>query len=138
MDQAIYFVIITVCVLALAYRFYGIFFVNKVLAADDKEVTPSHILADGKNYVPTKKWVNAGQHFAAIAGIYLVVGGGGYWRCGAQHRRPFCLHETPGQIAFGSGQGRARAGCRLEYRPGDAVHHHNYHGRSFHRRGACA
>ena len=74
MDQAIYFVIITVCVLALAYRFYGIFFVNKVLAADDKEVTPSHILADGKNYVPTKKWVNAGQHFAAIAAAGPLVG----------------------------------------------------------------
>ena len=74
MDQAIYFVIITVCVLALAYRFYGIFFVNKVLAADDNEVTPSHVLQDGKNYVPTKKWVNAGQHFAAIAAAGPLVG----------------------------------------------------------------
>ena len=74
MDQAIYFVIVTVCVLALAYRFYGIFFVNKVLAADDNEVTPSHVLQDGKNYVPTKKWVNAGQHFAAIAAAGPLVG----------------------------------------------------------------
>ena len=74
MDQAIYFVIATVCVLALAYRIYGIFFVSKVLAADDNEVTPSHLLQDGKNYVPTKKWVNAGQHFAAIAAAGPLVG----------------------------------------------------------------
>lgn len=74
MDQAIYFVIVSVCVLAIAYRFYGIFFVRKVLAADDSEVTPSHQLQDGKNYVPTKKWVNAGQHFAAIAAAGPLVG----------------------------------------------------------------
>ena len=74
MDQAIYFVIVTVCVLAIAYRFYGVFFVSKVLAADDRDVTPSHQLQDGKNYVPTKKWVNAGQHFAAIAAAGPLVG----------------------------------------------------------------
>jgi len=74
MDQAIYFVIIAVCVLAIAYRFYGVFFVSKVLAADDRDVTPSHALQDGKNYVPTKKWVNAGQHFAAIAAAGPLVG----------------------------------------------------------------
>ena len=33
---------------ALAYRFYGVFFVSKVLAADDSEVTPSHQFQDGK------------------------------------------------------------------------------------------
>jgi carbon starvation protein len=74
MDQAIYFVIVAICVLAIAYRFYGVFFVSKVLAADDREVTPSHALQDGKNYVPTKKWVNAGQHFAAIAAAGPLVG----------------------------------------------------------------
>ncbi len=74
MDQAIYFVVATVCVLALAYRIYGIFFVSKVLAADDNAITPSHVLQDGKNYVPTKKWVNAGQHFAAIAAAGPLVG----------------------------------------------------------------
>lgn len=74
MTHALYIVITAACVLMLAYRFYGIFFVRKVLAADDREVTPSHVLADGKNYVPTKKWVNAGQHFAAIAAAGPLVG----------------------------------------------------------------
>jgi carbon starvation protein len=58
----------------IAYRFYGVFFVRKVLAANDSEPTPSHTLEDGKNYVPTRKWVNAGQHFAAIAAAGPLVG----------------------------------------------------------------
>ncbi|NUB21581.1 carbon starvation protein A [Azospirillum formosense] len=74
MDHALTFVIATLCILALCYRFYGVFFVRKVLRADDSEVTPPHILADGRNYVPTKKWVNAGQHFAAIAAAGPLVG----------------------------------------------------------------
>lgn len=74
MDHALTFVIATLCVLALAYRFYGVFFVRKVLNADDSLITPSHELQDGRNYVPTKKWVNAGQHFAAIAAAGPLVG----------------------------------------------------------------
>lgn len=74
MDHALTFVIATLCVLALCYRFYGVFFVRKVLQADDSQVTPSHELKDGRNYVPTKKWVNAGQHFAAIAAAGPLVG----------------------------------------------------------------
>ncbi|MTJ83785.1 MAG: carbon starvation protein A [Telmatospirillum sp.] len=74
MDHAVSFVIAALCLLAICYRFYGIFFVRKVLRADDSEVTPSHELADGKNYVPTRKWVNAGQHFAAIAAAGPLVG----------------------------------------------------------------
>lgn len=54
MTHAITFVISALCILAICYRFYGIFFVRKVLQADDSQVTPSHALADGKNYVPTR------------------------------------------------------------------------------------
>ncbi|WP_417067024.1 carbon starvation protein A [Niveibacterium terrae] len=74
MDHAITFVIATLCILAICYRLYGVFFVRKVLRADDTQVTPSHELQDGKNYVPTKKWVNFGQHFAAIAAAGPLVG----------------------------------------------------------------
>ncbi len=74
MANALTIVIGTACILAICYRFYGIFFVRKVLGVDDSEVTPSHTLADGRNYVPTKKWVNAGQHFAAIAAAGPLVG----------------------------------------------------------------
>ncbi|MEB2844258.1 carbon starvation protein A [Rhizobiales bacterium RZME27] len=74
MANALTMVIGTACILAICYRFYGIFFVRKVLGVSDTEVTPSHTLADGRNYVPTKKWVNAGQHFAAIAAAGPLVG----------------------------------------------------------------
>ena len=74
MSHALYIVVSAACILMIAYRFYGIFFVKKVLQADDRETTPSHALADGRNYVPTKKWVNAGQHFAAIAAAGPLVG----------------------------------------------------------------
>ncbi|WP_421230405.1 carbon starvation protein A [Aeromonas jandaei] len=74
MQHAITFVIAALCILAIAYRLYGVFFVRKVLQADDKLVTPSHQLEDGKNYVPTNKWVNFGQHFAAIAAAGPLVG----------------------------------------------------------------
>lgn len=74
MDHALTFVISTLCVLVICYRFYGVFFVSKVLNADDTQITPAHLLEDGKDYVPTKKWVNFGSHFAAIAAAGPLVG----------------------------------------------------------------
>ncbi|CNH97189.1 putative carbon starvation protein [Yersinia kristensenii] len=74
MQHAITFVIASACVLVICYRLYGIFFVRKVLRVDDSEVTPSHTFEDGKDYVPTKKWVNFGSHFAAIAAAGPLVG----------------------------------------------------------------
>ncbi|ANI29593.1 carbon starvation protein CstA [Yersinia entomophaga] len=74
MQHAITFVIATVCILTICYRLYGIFFVRKVLQVDDTEITPSHTFEDGKDYVPTKKWVNFGSHFAAIAAAGPLVG----------------------------------------------------------------
>lgn len=74
MTHAITFVISALCILAICYRLYGVFFVRKVLNADDTRVTPAHELSDGKNYVPTNRWVNFGQHFAAIAAAGPLVG----------------------------------------------------------------
>ncbi|QAX77336.1 carbon starvation protein A [Yersinia hibernica] len=74
MQHAITFVIASACILMICYRLYGIFFVRKVLRVDDSEVTPSHTFEDGKDYVPTKKWVNFGSHFAAIAAAGPLVG----------------------------------------------------------------
>ncbi len=74
MGHAISYVLGTLCVLAIAYRFYGVYFVSKILGVNDAEPTPSHLYEDGKNYVPTRKWANAGQHFAAIAAAGPLVG----------------------------------------------------------------
>src|ERR1700749_1448233 len=64
----------TLCVFALAYRFYSAFIAAKVLVLDDRRVTPAHTYEDGHNYVPSPKWVLFGHHFAAISGAGPVVG----------------------------------------------------------------
>jgi len=74
MGHALGYVVAALCILAVAYRTYGVFFVRKILKADDSRPTPSHLFADGKNYVPTRKWATAGQHFAAIAAAGPLVG----------------------------------------------------------------
>ena len=72
--NAITLVIGAICVLAIAYRFYGIFFTKKVLKISDETLTPANELNDGKDYVPTNKWVAFGHHFAAIAAAGPLVG----------------------------------------------------------------
>src|SRR6202051_556091 len=62
------------CVYALAYRYYSAFIAAKVMALDDRRITPSHTYEDGHNYVPSPKWVLFGHHFAAIAGAGPLVG----------------------------------------------------------------
>ncbi|CAM3065279.1 carbon starvation protein A [Sporolactobacillus spathodeae] len=72
--HAITIVIGSICILAITYRFYGIFMANKVLRLNDETATPAHTLQDGKNYVPTNRWVVFGHHFAAIAAAGPLVG----------------------------------------------------------------
>src|SRR2546428_5836211 len=64
----------TLCVLTLGYRFYSAFIAAKVLALDDARLTPAHTRTDGKDYVPTNKWVLFGHHFAAITGAGPLIG----------------------------------------------------------------
>ncbi|MGB7553389.1 MAG: carbon starvation protein A [Candidatus Korobacteraceae bacterium] len=64
----------TLCVFAIAYRYYSAFIAAKVLVLDDRRTTPSHVYEDGHNYVPSPKWVLFGHHFAAIAGAGPLVG----------------------------------------------------------------
>ncbi len=72
--NGVYLVIITACVLILAYRFYGAFIAAKVLTLNQFKTTPAVKLDDGHDYVPTNKWVVFGHHFAAIAGAGPLVG----------------------------------------------------------------
>ena len=66
--NAVWLLVAAVCVYAVAYRFYSRFIARKVFNLDDNRQTPAHTLNDGKDYVPTNKWVLFGHHFAAIAG----------------------------------------------------------------------
>jgi carbon starvation protein len=72
--NALWLVIAGFCTFAVAYRFYSSWLVAKVLVLDDKRSTPAITENDGKDYVPTHKWVVFGHHFAAIAGPGPLVG----------------------------------------------------------------
>ncbi|WP_426043258.1 carbon starvation protein CstA [Bacillus pumilus] len=72
--NAVTIVIGSMCILAIAYRLYGTFMMVKVLKVTDDHPTPAHTLEDGKDYVPTNKWVTFGHHFAAIATACPLVG----------------------------------------------------------------
>ncbi|MFJ7755735.1 carbon starvation protein CstA [Peribacillus muralis] len=72
--NAVSIVIGSICILMIAYRLYGTFIARKVLKLDDSKPTPAHALEDGKDYVPTNKWVAFGHHFAAIAAAGPLVG----------------------------------------------------------------
>jgi len=72
--NAVTIVIGSMCILMIAYRLYGTFMAAKVLKLDDSKPTPAHELNDGKDYVPTNKWVAFGHHFAAIAAAGPLVG----------------------------------------------------------------
>lgn len=72
--NAIWLLVAAVSVYAVAYRFYSKFISQKVFGLDDNRKTPSELLNDGKDYVPTNKWVLFGHHFAAIAGAGPLVG----------------------------------------------------------------
>jgi len=64
----------TLCILAIAYRYYSAFIAAKVLALDDSRPVPSQTMYDGHNYYPTNKWVLFGHHFAAISGAGPLIG----------------------------------------------------------------
>src|SRR3954470_21113991 len=72
--HALPFMIGTLCVLAIAYRYYSAFIAARVLALDPARTTPAHLHNDGHNYDPTNKWVLMGHHFAAIAGAGPLIG----------------------------------------------------------------
>ncbi|GIN38917.1 carbon starvation CstA family protein [Heyndrickxia oleronia] len=72
--SAAWLIIAAVCTYAVAYRFYSKFIAYKIFKLNDKRATPAEVNDDGKDYVPTNKWVLFGHHFAAIAGAGPLVG----------------------------------------------------------------
>ena len=58
----------------IAYRFYARFLALRVFALDDRRATPAERFNNGRDFVPTNKWVLYGHHFAAIAGAGPLIG----------------------------------------------------------------
>ena len=72
--NALTLVFAAILILAIAYRFYGIFMASRVLRLNGNNVTPAVSLADGRDYVATNRNVLFGHHFAAIAAAGPLVG----------------------------------------------------------------
>src|SRR5579872_5818462 len=72
--NATWFVVAAVCCYLVAYRLYSAFIAARLLALDDTRATPAEVHDDGRDFVPTNKWVLFGHHFAAIAGPGPLVG----------------------------------------------------------------
>jgi len=63
-----------VCTYLIAYRFYSKIIAANVFALNAARPTPAVRLNDGRDYVPTNRWIVFGHHFAAIAGPGPLVG----------------------------------------------------------------
>ena len=72
--SSVWFLAAALCVYAIGFRFYSAFLASKVFALDAARQTPAHRLRDGKDFVPTNRWVVFGHQFAAIAGPGPLVG----------------------------------------------------------------
>src|SRR5439155_4230762 len=72
--NALWVVAAAVCTYVLGYRFYSGFIAAKVLTLDRQRATPAERLENGRDFLPTNKWVVFGHHFAAIAGPGPLVG----------------------------------------------------------------
>jgi carbon starvation protein len=72
--RALYVILPTLGILAIAYRYYSAFIAAKVMLLDDGRPTPAHVRPDRHNYHATTRWVLFGHHFAAIAGAGPLIG----------------------------------------------------------------
>jgi carbon starvation protein len=72
--NAAWLLVAAICVFCSGYRFYSKLIADKIFQLNDNNPTPAHTLNDGKDFLPTAKWVAFGHHFAAIAGAGPLVG----------------------------------------------------------------
>ncbi len=56
------------------YRFYSRFLAEKIYRLDPNFETPSHVMRDDIDYVPTNRVVLWGHHFTAVAGAAPIIG----------------------------------------------------------------
>ena len=59
---------------ALGYLVYARFLSRKVFGLRPHVTTPAHLLEDGVDYVPTRRFVLFGHHFASITGLSPMLG----------------------------------------------------------------
>jgi carbon starvation protein len=72
--SAAWLIVAAVCSYLVAYRFYSRFIAVNVFALDASRATPAERLNNGRDFVPTSRWVLFGHHFSAISGAGPLVG----------------------------------------------------------------
>jgi len=72
--NSLWIIVAAACVYAIGYRLYSAWVAAKVLMLDSARATPAVRLNNGRDYVPTNRWVVFGHHFAAIAGPGPLIG----------------------------------------------------------------
>ena len=72
--NAMWLIVAAICIYTIGYRFYAAWITARVFEADPKRATPAERLNDGRDFVPTHRWIVFGHHFAAIAGPGPLVG----------------------------------------------------------------
>ncbi|MDA9085689.1 carbon starvation protein A [Methylophilaceae bacterium] len=72
--NALWFITAAVCIYMVSYRFYSAWIASKVFVLDEFRQTPAVRLNNGRDFLPTNKWVVFATHFAAIAGPGPLIG----------------------------------------------------------------
>ena len=72
--SAAWIVVAGVCTYAVAYRFYARFIGRTVFELNPRRATPAERLNNGRDFVPTSRWVLFGHHFSAISGAGPLIG----------------------------------------------------------------
>ncbi|MDP3148279.1 MAG: carbon starvation CstA family protein [Ignavibacteria bacterium] len=71
--NVLFFLAIPIILFFLASKFYAKF-IAKTLGEDTNNPTPAVTINDGRDYVPTKRYVVFAHHFSAIAGAGPIIG----------------------------------------------------------------
>jgi carbon starvation protein len=72
--SAAWLVIAAVCTYLIGYRFYSRIITDTVFGLTNQRATPAERLNNGRDFVPTTRWVLFGHHFAAISGAGPLIG----------------------------------------------------------------
>ncbi len=72
--NAMWLIVAAVCIYTIGYRFYAAWITARVFEANSRRACPADRLNDGRDFVPTHRWIVFGHHFAAIAGPGPLVG----------------------------------------------------------------
>ncbi len=72
--NAAWLLIAAISTYIVAFRIYSRIIASNVFELDDNRATPAVRLNDGRDFMPTNKWIVFGHHFASIAGPGPLVG----------------------------------------------------------------